>query len=123
MICKGLKVKKKIFFSGPPPGYEVPIHNSSNSLLNKEVVQVCFVDAGKTRRSPRLLEKYSEERVRYDDGKKKYNKKNNKPKKARLEYQKTLDPLERQQAELLVQMAGVEIQGRIEEEVAKIVMG
>lgn len=111
------------FFLGPPPGFEVPIYDSSHQMEKGNLVQASEIGSGSTRRSPRLREKYSEERVQYDEGKRKYKKKSGKPKKAVLEYQQTLDPLTKQQAETLVQMAGIEMHEGIDEAVAKIVIG
>lgn len=121
---EGPQLQEDDLIQGPPSGFEFPmfqftggpscIPNSDTNLSLK---------AEKVRRSLRLLEKYTEKRKCYESGKKKYNKRINKPKKARLEYQQTLGPLEMEQAELVIQMAGVEVKGKMEEEVAKIVLG
>lgn len=60
--------------------------------------------------------------VKFNSGKKSYKKRNNKAKQARMEYLQSLDPLDMDQAQLVVKLTGVEIQGRIEEEVAKMAM-
>lgn len=119
----GPDAQQEGFYSGPPPGFEVPIYNPVQQMENGELVQASAVDSGNTRRSRRLREKYSNDRVRYDEGKRRYNKKSGKPKKVTLEYQQTLDPLTKQQAETLVQMAGIEMHEGIDEAVAKIVIG
>ncbi|KAF3336494.1 Zinc knuckle [Carex littledalei] len=76
---------------------------------------------GSVRRSARLRGKYPNG-VRFDSGKRNYKKKSNKAKQARLEYLQSLNPLDKDQAQLVVKLAGVEIQGNIEEEVAKVAM-
>lgn len=82
-------------FLGPPPGFEVPIYGSSHQLEKGKLVQASEIGSASTHRSPRLREKYSEERVRYNEGTRKYKKKSGKPKKTVLEYQQTLDPLDK----------------------------
>lgn len=73
------------------------------------------------RKSKRLSEKYPEKRIRYDSGTRKYNRRTTKPKSVSLDYQNSLDPLDKVQAEKIINMAGVKMAGKIEDEVEKIV--
>lgn len=74
------------------------------------------------RKSARLAAKYAKNKVKYNTGKREYKRKGNKPKQAGLEYLKSMEPLELEQAKLVVSMAGVEIKGNVEGEVAKMVL-
>lgn len=76
----------------------------------------------KIKRSARI--KTQKKKVNYlvYAGKRTYKRKCNKPKNAKMEYLKSLNPLEMEQPKLVVQMAAVEFQASMEEEVAKMVM-
>ncbi|KAF3325454.1 Gag polyprotein [Carex littledalei] len=116
---------------GPPPGFDFPTYAANSQ--QEQVVNETLVQQGvgiqqelntttqQARKSARLTEKYSGGRVRYDAGKRKYKRGNAKFKPVRLEYQDSLKPLDKEQAEKVIKMAGVQISGKIDEEVEKIV--
>ncbi|KAF3325446.1 Zinc knuckle [Carex littledalei] len=102
-------VQNQVEAFGPPPGFE-------NLVIHKEKEE-----SQTMRRSKRLSEKYSEERLKYNSGKRTYKKKGSKPKPVKLDYKESLNPLSMDQAKLMVQLAGVEVSGAIEDEVAQVV--
>lgn len=106
--------------SGPPPGFEHVIPQTG-SIPEPEQTNLGLqvVGPSNVKRSARIKAKKVE--VKYNAGKREYKRKNNKPKKAKLEYLQSLSPLSIEQAQLVIQLAGVEIQGRLEDEVAKVV--
>ncbi|KAF3339240.1 Gag-Pol polyprotein [Carex littledalei] len=111
---------------GPPPGYEKPVHKNQevfNTAARRGFKRKSQSLGVQVRKSKRLMEKHADDRVRYSSGKKKYTKRNTKPKGVKWEYQQSLDPLSKEQAMMVVQMAGVELQGGIEAQVEKIIAG
>ncbi|KAF3336972.1 Gag-Pol polyprotein [Carex littledalei] len=76
---------------------------------------------GNIKRSARLKAKTSKVNYSAAAGKRSYKKKYNKAKGAKLEYLNSLNPLDMEQAKLVIQLAGVELQGDIENEVANMV--
>ncbi|KAF3339538.1 Gag polyprotein [Carex littledalei] len=116
---------------GPPPGFDFPTYaaNSQQELAVNEppvqqgagTQQELNATIQQVRKSARLTEKYSGGRVRYNSGKRKYKRGNAKFKPVRLEYQNSLEPLDKEQAVKVIEMAGVRLFGKIDEEVEKIV--
>lgn len=115
-----------------PPGFPIPIYKETNDLGLKEkevhiqnppskIKATPFSLA--VRRSSRLEKKYSGGRVRYGPTRNKENKKKGKTALVNTEYQASLDPLNVEQAEMVIRMVGIQVKGNIEDEVAKVVMG
>lgn len=115
-----------------PPGFPIPIYKEVNDLgLGDKEGHIqdppskikATPPSLAVRRSSRLEKKYSGGRVRYGPTKNRENKKKGKAILVNVEYQATLDPLNVEQAEMVIRMAGIQVKGNIEEEVAKVVMG
>lgn len=115
-----------------PPGFPLPIYKKADDLgfgdkeaRNKRILAKiketppCLT----VRRSQRLEKKYSQGRVKYGNSKAKGGKKKGKAILVNEDYQATLDPLNVEQAEMVIKLAGIQVKGSIEEEVAKVVMG
>lgn len=132
-VVQGVGHKEKGENQGPPPGFEFlasiakegpqmgQCSNAFQAPQEASIQQMENTETQQVRKSRRLLEKYSEGRLKYDSGKRKYNKNNVKLKPVNLEYQQTLDPLNKDQAEKVIKLAGVQMRGKIEEEIEKIV--
>lgn len=123
---------------GPPPGYPLPIYQQLDMLQIETTEQETTIEASvqnkgrntkatppclAVRRSSRLQKKYSAGRIRYGVSNKKTGKKAVRATQIKGDYQQSLDPLNIEQAEMVVRMAGIKFDGKIEEEVAKVVMG
>ncbi|KAF3319883.1 hypothetical protein FCM35_KLT21857 [Carex littledalei] len=110
---------------GPPPGFELPIYRSGPMLTaTKAGKKISQANTNlKVRRSPRLEGKYRAGGKKTSSGKKVKGRKPAKAKIVQMAYQQSLDPLDMSQAQMIIKMAGVEVNGQIEEEVAKVIMG
>lgn len=110
-----------------PPGFPIPIYKKTNdkedrgkaTLTRIKETPPCLA----VRRSHRLEKKYPEGRIRYGNSKAKGGKKRGKAILLNEDYQATLDPLNIEQAEMVIKMAGIQVKGSMEEEVAEVVMG
>ncbi|KAF3338800.1 Gag-Pol polyprotein [Carex littledalei] len=118
-----------------PPGYPIRVYGP-NELFEKGNGEhvTNTLDQGQARRtkttpaslevrSPRLQKKYAAGRTRYGSDKKKMGKKGGKATLVQEEYLQSLNPLSFEQAEMVVKMAGITFSGKMEDEVAKVVMG
>ncbi|KAF3338480.1 Gag polyprotein [Carex littledalei] len=80
----------------------------------------CLLNSAQVRRSERLKKKLSADKSK-ESNKKRIGKPKVAINKIKLDYLQSLSPLNKTQAELVVNMAGVELRGGIEEEVNKMV--
>ncbi|KAF3331832.1 hypothetical protein FCM35_KLT03238 [Carex littledalei] len=107
---------------GPPPGFELPIYRLSPTIKEVKKKTRCANESLKVRRSPRLEKKYREGGKKIGAGKTNRGRKPAKVKMVKMDYQESLSPLSMTQAGMVIKLAGVEVKGTIEDEVAKVVM-
>ncbi|KAF3323015.1 hypothetical protein FCM35_KLT13004 [Carex littledalei] len=81
----------------------------------------CLLNSTQVRRSERLKKKLSVDKSKKESNKKRIGKPKVAINKIKLDYLQSLSPLNKTQAELVVNLAGVELRGGIEEEVNKMI--
>ncbi|KAF3336448.1 Gag polyprotein [Carex littledalei] len=142
-LCPSIVQSESALLEGPPPGFQHPlITQLEEGAHHKPIQEDCHnfstvtdthlpegptglglltPAGGSVKRSARLKAKKSQVNYSATVGKRTYKKKCNKTKGAKLEYLNSLQPLDVDQAKLVINLAGVVFQGSMEEEVAKVV--